>query len=184
MDMNAYISREDYRRWAEAQPNGRFERVDGRVVRMPAEQLVHVRIKMAVWRALDDALRDAGLDGQAFGDGATVEVDTDTDYEPDALVNIGPLPDLQTYAVPNPVVVVEVLSPGTQSIDTGDKLAGYFRVPSIQHYVVVSARRRQIVHHRRAGDTIVCLVVTQGEIVLDPPGIAIGIDAIYRDVRL
>ena len=51
MDMNAIISRDDYRRWAEAQPNGRFERVDGRVVRMPAEQLVHVRIKMAVWRA-------------------------------------------------------------------------------------------------------------------------------------
>ncbi len=93
--MNAYTSRGDDRRWAEAQPTGRFERVDGRVVRMPAEQIVHVQIKMAVWRVLDDAVRASGMEAQAFGDGVTVEVGADTDYEPDALVNLGPLPDLQ-----------------------------------------------------------------------------------------
>ena len=41
--------------------------------------------------------------------GMTVEVDTD--YEPDAVVNCGPpIPD-DAIAAPNPVIVVEVLSP-------------------------------------------------------------------------
>jgi len=41
------------------------------------------------------------------------------------------------------VVVVEVLSPATQSVDFADKLADYFRVPSIQHYLIVRARRHE-----------------------------------------
>jgi Uma2 family endonuclease len=184
MDMNASISRDDYRRWAEAQPNGRFERVDGRVVRMTPERLTHALLKAAMWRALDDAVRAAGVSAQTFPDGVTVEVGADTDYEPDALVNLGETRWVDEVAAPNPVIVVEVLSPGTRSIDTGDKLAGYFRVPSIMHYLIVSARRRQVVHHRRSGDALASAVVTQGEIVLDPPGIAITIDAIYRDIQL
>ena len=178
------MSREEYRRWAQGQPRGRFERVAGQVVPMPAEKIVHALLKAAVWRALDDAVRAVGLLAQAFPDGITVEVDKDTDYEPDALVNLGPRPGLDEIAAPNPVVVVEVLSPSTQSIDTGDKLAGYFRVPSIAHYLVVSARRRQVVHHRRVGDAIISAVVTAGGIVLDPPGITIEIEAIYGEVGL
>ncbi len=41
---------------------------------------------------------------------------------------------------PNPVVVVEVLSPSTRGIDTTVKLAGYFLVPSLKHYLIVEPR--------------------------------------------
>jgi Uma2 family endonuclease len=184
MDMVATISRADFRAWAEQQPRGRFERVDGRVVPMTAERIVHIQLKMAVWRALDDAVRAAGIQCQALGDGATVEVGEDTDYEPDALVNAGPPPDPNDFAAPNPIVVVEVLSPGTRSIDTGEKFVGYFRVSSIQHYLVVSARRQEVVHHRRAGNAILSSVVTEGAIALDPPRISIALDDIYRDIAL
>ncbi len=65
--------------------------------------------------------------------GGMTEIDDDTDYEPDALVNCGaPIPD-DAIAAPNPVVVVEVLSPYCLA-DTGAKLADYFRLPSVQHY--------------------------------------------------
>jgi Uma2 family endonuclease len=184
MDTPAYFSRADFRAWAEQQPRGRYERVHGRVVPMTAERIVHVQLKMAVWRALDDAVRAAGLECQALGDGATVEVGEDTDYEPDALVNEGPRPGPNDVAAPNPVVVVEVLSPGTRSIDTGERFFGYFRVPSIQHYLVVSARRREVAHHRRSGKAISSTVLTEGVILLDPPGISIALDAIYFDVGL
>ena len=184
MDTLAHISRADFRAWAERQPRGRFERVAGRVVRMTPERIVHVELKNAVWHALREAVRTAGVECQAFGDGVTVEVGDDTDYEPDALVNLGPPPPPDAVAAPNPVIVVEVLSPGTRSVDTGEKLAGYFRVPSIQHCLVVSARRREMMHHRRAGEAIMTTVLTEGMIALDPPGIAIALDAIYRDVTL
>ena len=47
-----------------------------------------------------------------------------------------------TQPASNPVIVVEVLSPSTQSISSSDKLADYFRVPVIQHYLIVRAKRR------------------------------------------
>jgi Uma2 family endonuclease len=184
MDALSRISRADFRAWAEQQPRGRFERVDGRVVRMERQTAAHALVKAAVWRALDDAVRAAGLDAQAFGDGLTVEIGEDTDFEPDALVNVGAPPRNDDFAAPSPAIVVEVISTRMVSIDTTEKLAGYFRVPSIPHYLVVSARRREVVHHRRAGAAILSTVVTEGAIAFDPLGIAVSLDAIYRNVTL
>ena len=176
------LSREEYRRWAEAQPRGRYERVDGEVIAMAPERVAHLQIKAAMWLALRQAIAAAGVPCQAFPDGATVEVGDHTDYEPDAVVNCGPRLAPDTIAMPNPVIVVEVLSPSTQSVDTGAKLAGYFRVPSIQHYLIVRTNRREVTHHRRRNARgIDTRVVTEGRIALDPPGIEIGLDELYAD---
>jgi Uma2 family endonuclease len=75
--------------------------------------------------------------------------------------------------------VVEVLSPGTQSVDLADKLADYFRVPSVQHYLVVRATRREVIHHRRMGADILTQVINLGSIALDPPRIAINVADLY-----
>lgn len=172
--MSQRLSREGFRRWAEGQ-TGRYERIDGRPVAMSAGQIQHVRIKSRIWAALDRAITAAGLDCEALGDGVTIEVDEDTDYEPDAVVNCGPPAPPDAVAAANPVIVVEVLSPSTRAVDTSDKLADYFRVVSIRHYLIVSARRREIIHHRRNGDEIVSRIVNLGSISLDPPGIVIDL---------
>jgi Uma2 family endonuclease len=109
----------------------------------------------------------------------TIEVDADTDYEPDAIVNCGPTAPGDAVAATNPIVVVEVPSPGTQSIDLAEKLADYFRVPSIRHYLVVRASRCEVIHHRRVGADIMTQVIDFGPIVLDPPGITIHLADIY-----
>ena len=158
---------------------GRYERVAGEPVAMSPERVEHVRIKNRVWAALDRAILSAGLDGEALGDGVTIEVDDDTDYEPDAVVNCGPKLPPDATAASNPIIVVEVLSPSNQSIDSSDKLADYFRVPSIQHYLIVRAKRREIIHHSRAGADIVARVINIGKIVLNPPGIEIDLTEVY-----
>ena len=104
----------------------------------------------------------------------TVEVDEDTDYEPDALVNCGKALDPDAIAATNPVIVVEVLSPATAVVDAGGKLAGYFRVPSIRHYLIVHPRRREVIHHERKGDRIETRIVTSGQITMDPPELRSG----------
>ena len=76
-----------------------------------------------------------------------VEIDEDTDYEPDALVNCGPPAPDDAVVATQPVIVVEVLSPSTQSVDVTEKLADYFRVPAIQHYLVFRPRRREVIWH-------------------------------------
>ena len=109
----------EFRRWAERQEGARYEPVDGEPVAMAPERAIHARLKARVWQVLDRALRERGGNCEALPDGMTVEVDADTDYEPDALVNCGPpIPD-DAVAATNPVVVVEVLSLGTKGVDTG-----------------------------------------------------------------
>jgi Uma2 family endonuclease len=176
--MRQRLTRQEYLRWVDGQPK-RYERIAGEPVAMSPAPVQHVRVKSRVWAALDRAIRQAGLDCEAFADGVTIEVGADTDYEPDAVVNCGPplLPDA-TVAT-NPVIVVEVLSPSTQSIDSSDKLADYFRVPSIQHYLILRARRPEIIHHSRVGTEVVSRVVNAGPILLDPPGISIDVGEVY-----
>ena len=103
----------------------------------------------------------------------------DSDYEPDALVNCGPAMADDAVAAPNPVIIVEVLSPGTTSTDTGAKLADYFRVPSVMHYLIVHATRRTVIHHRRTHDGIATRILTGGAIAMHPPGILITVDELY-----
>ena len=172
------FTREEFRRWAEDRSE-RYERIAGEPVAMSPERAQHVRVKNRIWAVLDRAIREAGLDCEALGDGMTVEVDADTDYEPDAVVNCGPRLPPDAIAASNPVVVVEVLSPSTESIDSSDKLADYFRVPSIVHYLIVRARRPEIIHHWRSGTDIVSRVMNVGMIRLYPPGISIAVNDVY-----
>ncbi len=78
------------------------------------------------------------------------------------------------------MVVVEVTSPDTRSVDSGAKLAGYFRVPSIQHYLIPVTERRLAIHHRRredgGGDT---RMVASGRLELAPPGIAVSVNELF-----
>jgi Uma2 family endonuclease len=78
------------------------------------------------------------------------------------------------------VILVEVLSPSTRRIDATAKLAGYFRLPSVAHYLIVDPSERLIVHHARGtDDTILTHIVREGRIVLDPPGLELAVEDIY-----
>ena len=61
-EMDRRYSREEFRRWCEAQPRGRYERVDGRIVAMAPERGAHLRAKVAVYKALERAIASAGVD--------------------------------------------------------------------------------------------------------------------------
>jgi len=60
------------------------------------------------------------------------------------------------------------------------KLAGYFRVPSVMHYLIVDPNQPLIIHHARADkDAILTHVVRDGVITLDPPGLDLVLGDIY-----
>lgn len=173
------MSRAAFRCWAE-EHEGRVERVEGRAVAMAPERRAHVRMKQRLWRALSDALAAAGSPCEALVDGLTVEIGEDGDFVPDVLVDCG-AGDPDDMAAVNPVVVVEVLSPGTARVDTGFKLAGYFSVESIHHYLVVDPLGRRLVHHVRAEDgTLRTTILSQGRFRLDPPGCDVSVEDLFR----
>jgi Uma2 family endonuclease len=178
-----FASRAAFYAWADAQPRGGFERIDGEVVAMAPERVAHARLKVRIWQALDLAIRRAGAPCEAFPDGITVEVDDTTDFVPDALVNCGQNVDGDLVSAPNPIVVVEVLSPGSGRTDKTRKLAGYFRVASIQHYLIFHAQKPELIHHQRNSDgSVLTRIITSGQFALTPPGITLQMEQIYGDL--
>ena len=56
----------------------------------------------------------------------------------------------RTDIITNPVLIIEVLSPGTEMFDRGDKFAYYRTVPSLREYVLVSQHSPIVeVYHRQ-----------------------------------
>jgi Uma2 family endonuclease len=162
--------------WAETEENGRYELVRGEIVAMASERSEHVRAKQRAFRALEDAIARTRVACEAFVEGLAVVVDDATTYLPDALVNCGETVAPDSLVAPSPVIVVEVLSPSTRNLDKTVKVADYFRVPSLAHYLIVDLGRRHTLHYRRQPDeAIMVAIVKDGEIALDPPGIAVAV---------
>jgi Uma2 family endonuclease len=160
--------------WALEQPEGRFELDNGTVVAMPPERVSHSRAKSRVWLALRTAIAARGLACEALPDGATVRVNDRTVYGPDALVRCGPPLSGDAVEIPDPVVVVEVVSPSSRGIDRGVKLAGYFSLPELRHYLIVDTDKRVVIHHRRDEEGQIRVgIVHDGPLALDPPGLVI-----------
>jgi len=161
--------------WAMNQPDGQhYELAGGEVIAMAPERVSHARAKLHITRRLIAAIDTAGVDCEAFVDGLAVVVDETTVYEPDALVRCGTDLDGNVVRISDPVIVVEVLSRSTRGRDSGAKLADYFRLPSVQHYLIVRAEDRVIIHHARSGDgSIMTRILQNGPLLLDPPGITL-----------
>lgn len=178
---NRKLSFDEFVDWCRAHPEaGRCELVDGEIVAMAAESLRHVRVKQRFWRALDDAVSAAGLPCEVLMDGASVFVDDLTTYEPDVTLACGERGDDSALVVPEPLLVVEVVSKASTGRDAGAKLTDYYRVPSIVHYLIVEMHKKVIVHHwRRPDATIETRIISDGTLRLDPPGLSIDLVACF-----
>lgn len=167
--------------WALRQPEGQgYELVDGEVVAMSPERAGHVRTKLAVVDALRAAIGTTGCPCETFVDGLAVRIDEATVYEPDALVRCGDPLDDEAVETTDPLIVVEVLSPSSRGRDAGAKLADYFRLGSVRHYLIVSMSRRAVIHHQKLeGGEIRTRIVNDGALQLDPPGLTLPLSAIF-----
>jgi Uma2 family endonuclease len=165
--------------WAEGR-EGRWELYDGRPIAMSPERLTHVETKAEAWTALRRAVERAGAPCHAVPDGMTVRISARMAFEPDALVYCGERLPPRTIEVPSPVIVVEVLSEGTEARDHGVKLAGYFSLPSLAHYLILDPERRTAIHHKRGqGEVIETRILTSGPLRLDPPGLELAVAELF-----
>jgi Uma2 family endonuclease len=170
----------DYLAWSETRGElGRTELINGRIVAMTPERVEHVEVKLAAALALRIAISRAGVGCHALGDGITVRIDDHTAYEPDASAYCGERLPRGSLLLPNPIIVVEVLSPATAHTDTSAKLVGYFKLPSVQHYLVVDPDTRVVTRHRRTAEGPAVQNVTEGALRLDPPGIDLNVGDLF-----
>jgi Uma2 family endonuclease len=170
------MTSDEYLRWCEAQESGRFELVEGEVIMMSPETRRHIDVKTEAWLALRTALKKARSKCRAVGDGIGIQIDKSTVREPDISIECVPR-DPDSVLLIEPVLVVEVVSPSSKRGDTGSKVAEYFRVASIQHYLIIDPYTSTVLLHSRDanGGDLHTRFFKNGEIELTQPGISVSV---------
>ncbi len=170
---------DEFLAWAEENP-GRYELYEGQVFAMAAERAAHAVTKYAVQKELERAVRKAKIPCRMMPDGMTVRITKYTAHEPDALVYCGPKARNNDVEIPNPTIVVEVLSPSTKHVDATMKLDGYFKVASIAHYLIIDPNKPLLILHSRQPDgTVLTQFFHEGLLRLDPPGLEIDVGNVF-----
>jgi Uma2 family endonuclease len=102
---------------------------------------------------------------------------------PDAFVNCTPVPPANTI-IQEPVVVFEVLSPGTSRTDRIEKLREYQATASIQRYVILEQDGIAATVFSRMGADWIARALTEGDVLQMPEiGIELALSEIYADVE-
>jgi Uma2 family endonuclease len=175
---------DEYLPWALSH-SGRYELVRGEVVAQSAERAAHNLGKARIYKALDAAVSKAVLPCTVFTDGMTVRIDDFTAREPDAAVQCGATVDPNVIVLEQPIILVEVVSPSSATADTSEKLAEYFTLPCVQHYLILDPQRATLIHHaRRDAGLIETRVHTGGTIRLEPPGLDLDIGDVLQGFSL
>lgn len=162
------------------------EYVNGRIYAMAGTSRVHSLIVTNLIRVLGTQL--LGRPCEVHGSDLRVKVQQTGMYTyPDVVALCGEprLEDAELDTLLNPSVIVEVLSPSTESYDRGEKFAHYRRLDSLQEYVLVAQVRRRIEHFRREGDHWVLTEISEadGELILSSLGCTLRLADIYDRVE-
>lgn len=175
------MSVEEFAVWAEAQPEKHWELFEGVPELQESQTWGHARLIRRIERLVEDEISAKGLSLLVGGQGLVVKASPNTAFEPDILVFEGPMGDRDIVAAA-PVIVFEVLSPSTERKDLTVKLAGYFNVPTIVHYVIVDWEGRELIHYARRGDGVsLPAILREGCLALDPPGLTLDISKVFQD---
>lgn len=87
-------------------------------------------------------------------------------------------------ALTNPIIILEVLSEGTERSDRGEKFAHYQRLASLQEYVLIDQEQPRIEVFRRQGNAWLLSIYEGGSTVeLESVGVDIDVNAVYADPR-
>ena len=130
----------------------RSEYENGAIVAMAGGSLNHARIIRNTDRAFGSKLKKTC-------ESVTTEVKVRVEnyrkfYYPDVLVFCG-APEFyenRNDTIVNPILIVEVLSDGTEAKDRGEKFAAYQTLESLQEYVLVSQDKAKLEQFTRQND--------------------------------
>jgi Uma2 family endonuclease len=112
-------------------------------------------------------------------------VSHDVFYYPDISV-VCREPGMEEWIAEQPRLVVEVASRSTRATDRREKLTNYRAIASLQHYLIVEQRRREVTAHFRdaSGEWQRTEFVDAGRMELPFLGTSLTLDEIYEDVPM
>jgi Uma2 family endonuclease len=175
------MTRDQFFDWAEAQ-DARYEFDGFEPVAMTGGNLNHNRLAFNIHTALRNRLKGSGCEPLGL-DAGVVTVGNTVRY-PDAVVTCSRAQG-GARLVPNPVVVIEVISPTPGHVDRIVKVREYAAVESIRRYIIVeSASVGLTVHERHAAEQkwTVTTVMADDLLTLPEIGVEIPVAEIHEDV--
>ena len=144
-----HMTTDDFLAWPGDGTGRKHQLVDGEVRTMSPASHTHAaiqaRLAFLLWRAVEAA----GLPLQVLTEGAVIPgLNASTNVRvPDLVVTATP-DERGQQAIPDPVLLVEVLSPGNQD-DTRDNVRAYATLASVQEIAVLHSTRVLAEVHRR-----------------------------------
>ncbi len=147
-----------------------------------AQTVRHSERKAEIRQILRDAIALAGLPCRPLME-MLVPIDglqSGRGYEPDVLVQFGEPPSPDTIIIPDPLIVIEIVSPSSGRIDTVLKMPWYFSLSSVLHYIIIEPQLRFLVWHARETpqSIIQTHILRDGPMRLDPPGLLLDASAL------
>jgi Uma2 family endonuclease len=173
---------EEYFAWEEQQLE-RHEYIDGEVYAMSGGTVTHSQIASNFNRLLGNHLRGSGC--KTLNSDCRVKVlEMDKYIYPDVSVTCDERDKTSTQYITHPCLLIEVLSPGTEAYDRGNKFKLYRRNPSLQEYILVSAETIEIELFRKTQTNDWQIINYQvGDVVeLKSINLSIPIEQIYDDI--
>lgn len=160
----------------------RYELIDGRPVAMSPVSASHSIIVINIGHELKVGLQKPCVVG---GEASVQRPDRDDSfYEADIVVSCTPL-EAGATTIPEPVVIVEVLSPTTLEHDRGRKVYDYRQIASVQEIVLVSSEQRRVeIWRRRGAKWELEDLIGDAALELESVGVTIPLAAIYADTPL
>jgi len=128
----------------------RHEFIGGEIHAMSGASTPHNIIAGNIFTSLRTKLR--GGPCQAFISDVKIRLDVsreDIFYYPDVVVTCNPA-GIEKQFLRFPTLVVEVLSPSTETIDRREKKMNYLQLHTLDEYVLVAQERREVTVYRRA----------------------------------
>lgn len=103
---------------------------------------------------------------------------------PDLMVACKPLQYFQgrNDTLCDAALLIEVLSPSTESYDRNDKFRFYRSLPSLQEYLTVSQNQQLIEHHLRQGVGTWLVSEQRSEVTLNTANLRLVLEAVYDGV--
>jgi Uma2 family endonuclease len=163
------------------------EYLDGQIYAMSGASRPHGLVAVNLCRHLGNQLADRPCE-LYVGDMRVRVNQTGLYTYPDLVVVCGEpqLEDDKFDTLLNPNVIIEILSPSTESWDGNGKFAHYQRLDSLTDYVLVAQKKMFVEHSTRQGDEWVVSKWTRPEDLLALPSIhcQVSLREIYAKVPL
>ncbi|MGY2778258.1 Uma2 family endonuclease [Thermostichus sp. MS-CIW-23] len=150
-----HTSEEYFALEAESEATGGIRREfrNGEIIEITGGTPIHSQLITSVNALLWLKLRGKGF--SVFSSDLRLYIPAFEQYVyPDGMVIQNPvqLKEGRKDTVTNPILIVEVLSPATESYDRGAKFAAYRSLPTLQEYLLIDQARISVEHYRRQGN--------------------------------